>query len=95
MSGPLTIQCPRCGGYGMVSHYSATDFEGAMECPDCAGGSLVVYESDRLALYPGGPMRGSWPGRYSQAVADLRRGTEPEAESNQETTTGVSTREGI
>jgi len=57
------VHCPRCGGHGLV----ASEWFGATECPDCDGmGSFVVYRNDALALYPGGPMHGSWPGKYAE-----------------------------
>jgi hypothetical protein len=53
------IRCPRCGGWGVVSVYSAGDFEGPSECPKCNGGQKWRYPSGRLAMYPGGPFLGS------------------------------------
>lgn len=71
--------CPRCNGSGLVSVYSANDFEGAGDCPDCASGSIWISQKDRVALYPGGPLRGSWPGEYSRLfakqLADVREST--------------------
>lgn len=57
--------CPNCGGHGLVGHIPppATRTE-------CGGsGTLVVYRNDALAQYPGGPMLGSWPGRYEEVGA--------------------------
>ena len=52
------IECSECGGCGLISVYSATDFEGADECRECSGGRLWRYASGVIALYPGGPLRG-------------------------------------
>jgi hypothetical protein len=52
------IVCHRCGGHGVVSKYSAGDFEGPEECK-CNGGQLWRYPSGRLAVYPGGPFAGT------------------------------------
>ncbi len=63
--------CSRCGGYGVVSVYSANDFEGPGECQECGGtGTLFVSEKDRVAMYPGGPLRGTDPGRYVKLGGD-------------------------
>jgi hypothetical protein len=59
--GWRTIQCSHCRGYGVVSHYSAYDFEGAKDCPDCEGtGQLYIRPTGHLFLYPGGPAKGMW-----------------------------------
>lgn len=48
------VRCPDCNGWGV--HDS---LEGAVTCTTCdARGQLVVWESGRLALWPGGPLRG-------------------------------------
>ena len=66
----VKVRCPRCGGHGVVSVYSHDDFEGPGDCPGCKGaGWLCIYESDRVALYPGGPLMGSWPGEYKRVSA--------------------------
>ena len=53
-------QCWNCGGHGVVSVYSHNDFEGAGECATCGGsGTLWRSPKRRLAMYPGGPFRGS------------------------------------
>ena len=59
-----TINCPNCAGHGLI-----TGMDGGPEgCPDCgSGGFFWISDKDRLADYPGGPLRGSWPGRYSKA----------------------------
>ena len=52
--------CWNCGGHGVVSVYSHNDFEGAGECGTCGGsGQLWRSPKGRLAMYPGGPFRGS------------------------------------
>jgi hypothetical protein len=38
-----------------------------VDCRDCCAGTLTVYPNDTLAMYPGGPFRGSWPGAYAKA----------------------------
>lgn len=54
------MQCSDCGGHGLVSSYSANDFEGAAECNVCEGsGFIFVYSNGRLAKWPGGPFLGS------------------------------------
>ena len=61
-----TTDCYGCGGHGVVSVYSASDFEGAGDCRACGGsGQLLISERDRIADYPGGPFRGSWPGKFA------------------------------
>jgi len=60
--------CPNCGGRGIVSVYSQDDFEGPGSCPECGGEGIVwISPKDRVADYPGGPFRGSWPGAYETA----------------------------
>ena len=64
------IDCPRCGGHGVISVYTlgGTDFLGAGECPKCGGnGVLWISPKDRIADNPGGPFRGSWPGAFEKA----------------------------
>lgn len=57
-----TVQCHDCGGHGQRSDYRGDDFYGAKECDTCGGsGSLYKSPSGRLAMYPGGPFRGSAP----------------------------------
>lgn len=69
----LADRCPNCSGLGVVADYgNGQDFYGPKECPDCVNGSIVVYPSDRLALWPGGPLCGSWPGRYAELKAQER-----------------------
>lgn len=65
----LTMRCTSCRGYGQVSAYTlgGTDFLGAGECHNCGGGGIVyVSPKDRLAMYPGGPFCGYWPGKYAE-----------------------------
>lgn len=60
-------KCSGCSGYGLVSDYSGGDFNGPKECNDCDGaGVLAVSPKDRLALWPGGPFAGVYPGLYNQ-----------------------------
>lgn len=47
--------CHRCGGHGIVSVYSAYDFEGADFCPVCGGSGRVWRTGKVVAVYPGGP----------------------------------------
>jgi hypothetical protein len=49
-------KCGACSGYGMVSSYSAFDFEGPEECNSC-GGTGINWKTPkgRYVLYPGGP----------------------------------------
>jgi transcription elongation factor Elf1 len=64
---PRRIKCPHCGGHGLVGVWVG-DYEVA-ECEECGGmGELTVYPNDSVAMYPGGPMRGSWPGAYEKAL---------------------------
>ena len=61
-----TDKCGGCGGHGVVSSYSATDFLGPAECRHCGGGGTVfVSENDRLAEYPGGQFVGFSPGAFA------------------------------
>jgi hypothetical protein len=62
---PRTITCTTCGGYMVYAVWNG-DYD-IVDCHECAGGTLVVYPNDTLAMYPGGPMRGSWPGAYAKA----------------------------
>ncbi len=56
------MQCFGCGGHGLVSVYSATDFEGPEECDVCDGkGFIFATLGNRLAKWPGGPFLGSLP----------------------------------
>jgi hypothetical protein len=59
------VSCPSCGGHGLVGVWVG-DYD-ITECSECDGlCELVVYPNDGLALWPGGPMRGSWPGKYAE-----------------------------
>ncbi len=61
----LKIKCGSCRGYGVVSDFRGDDFNGAMDCSECGGaGHQWISENDRVADYPGGPLRGSWPGGF-------------------------------
>jgi hypothetical protein len=61
-----TVPCYRCGGYGIHDTWNG-DYD-IVDCYECGGlGRLTVYKNDALALWPGGPMRGSWPGAYEKA----------------------------
>ena len=65
----LQIRCCECRGYGVVSDYGFTgyEFHGAKECDVCGGsGHQWISNGDRLADYPGGPLRGSDPGRFER-----------------------------
>jgi hypothetical protein len=42
-------------------------FHWPSECPDCNGGVVFVSDKDRVADYPGGPLRGQWPGAFARA----------------------------
>src|SRR5690606_32590708 len=65
----VTVRCPGCGGHGVREAFGG----GPVECRVCdGGGTLTVYESGHCALYPGGPLRGSWPGEYELAMATDR-----------------------
>ena len=55
-------RCWHCGGHGLVEI-----FEGFIDCRTCGGsGMLWVSAKDRLADYPGGPLRGSAPGLFAE-----------------------------
>ena len=59
-------ECPWCGGQGL-EHYGEGDVR---DCPACGGdGKFYLSEHDRIADYPGGPLRGSWPGRFAELAA--------------------------
>ena len=64
MSAPVewrVMSCGCCAGIMWGGEYPRT-------CPECdGGGSLFVTPSGRLALYPGGPFRGSDPDAYAKA----------------------------
>ncbi len=63
------VSCGSCVN-GLVSDYSGGDFNGPKECPECGGsGRLFVLPNDRIALYPGGPFRGTWTGAYANGVS--------------------------
>jgi hypothetical protein len=54
-----TITCWECRGYGVVSVYSANDFEGPGECGTCDGsGAVFVRPGGHCFHYPGGPACG-------------------------------------
>jgi hypothetical protein len=62
----LEDSCGCCSGYGVVSDYSGGDFNGPTECDACGGqGYYFVSESDRRAMWPGGPFLGREPGRFA------------------------------
>ncbi len=62
----LSANCSRCSGHGLINAWEPTG------CPECGGdGSIWVSELDRLADYPGGPLRGSAPGLYAKTKAAL------------------------
>lgn len=53
-------RCHGCSGHGVVSVYSADDFEGAGFCRVCGGSGVVwVSPGGAIALYPGGPFVGT------------------------------------
>jgi hypothetical protein len=57
--GWRTETCHSCRGYGVVSVYSAQDFEGAGPCKRCGeSGRVWVSPKGRRAHYPGGPFCG-------------------------------------
>lgn len=67
--GWTQVRCVTCSGHGVVSVYSAHDFEGPGECAHCGGsGAEWVSPRGRTALYPGGPFTGSLP-RGKEAVS--------------------------
>lgn len=66
MSEWIWVSCPSCGGNGVREGFGG----GPQECRGCTGvGRLALYPSDRVALYPGGPLRGTWPGEYQRAIS--------------------------
>lgn len=46
--------CGVCRGLGIVSAYSAFDFEGPTDCRSCNNGTVWVSPKGRHAEYPGG-----------------------------------------
>ena len=68
MSRWKNFTCGVCRGHGIVSDYSGGDFQGERDCEYCGYGTVWVSERDRLAKYVGGPLLGSWPGKF-KAVA--------------------------
>ena len=57
----LPDDCPECGGSGLIQAWEPTD------CHPCGGsGQVWISPKDRVADYPGGPFRGSYPGRYNK-----------------------------
>jgi hypothetical protein len=69
-SGWASVACGNCRGYGIVAHYSATDFEGERPCPDCDGtGVLWRSPRGRMARYPGGPFASGWAHRARDEAA--------------------------
>lgn len=65
------IGCGTCRGYGTVSVYSATDFEGPGDCPECDGtGAVWLRPTGHAFAYPGGPAKGVYsPDDYKIARA--------------------------
>lgn len=56
------VNCPRCGGYGIVSNWGEAD-----DCTECgSSGFFYISDGDRLFDYPGGPIRGTWPGKFQK-----------------------------
>lgn len=66
----MWTSCPHCGGHGLVGMWVGDYSIG--ECAECHGlGRWWVYPSDRIALWPGGPLHGSWPGRTAELVDSM------------------------
>ncbi len=61
MSAGAWVDCPTCGGSGLVADYSGGDFNGASECNACVNGQQWRYASGRVAKWKGGPFVGSEP----------------------------------
>ena len=61
--------CPTCSGSGVVSVYSAYDFEGPGPCNDCGeSGRIFIRPSGHCFAYPGGPAAGMWSkDKYQQS----------------------------
>jgi hypothetical protein len=59
-------KCVECGGHGIVGR----GFDMLPDTCHCCEGSGTVFISkgDRIALYPGGQFKGSWPGRYAELI---------------------------
>ncbi len=69
----VKTSCSGCGGHGMVSDYTydGSEFLGAKDCSVCGGnGVLYVSSKDVVAIYPGGPFCGKWPGEYARRKAN-------------------------
>ena len=63
-----SFTCPNCDGRGLVISSNSFDRNEIVECSDCGGsGQLWVTDKDIVAMYPGGPFRGKWPGQYKEA----------------------------
>jgi hypothetical protein len=58
----VQVTCPNCDGHGVVDF----GYHNPGDCPDCSSGRVTIYESDTVAQYPGGPLRGKWPGKYRE-----------------------------
>ena len=55
-----SMECGCCNGLRWCGEYP-------VECSDCGGsGFIFITEHDRIIDYPGGPFRGSWPGRFKE-----------------------------
>ncbi len=66
----IIVSCPTCGGHGLREGFGG-EF---IECRTCGGiGGLYLSPHDRVADYPGGPFRGSWPGEYARIQAAKER----------------------
>lgn len=74
MASWLKDRCGNCGGHGIVSDYGmGDDFYGPKDCDSCDGaGSVWISSGDRVALYPGGPLKGRWPGRFAYLTSPER-----------------------
>jgi len=69
MKAYTRIRCDRCSGHGIVANYDMEGFMSPDECRDCGGaGTIVQYDSGRLASWPGGPLLG----RQSDADANRK-----------------------
>lgn len=61
--GWLSVDCGCCAGVQWGGDYPR-------ECPHCQGSGVLALHvaSRRIALYPGGPLCGSWPDTEVQRV---------------------------